>query len=163
MVAVSDRVTHHLLDGPFCEMGNEICAMETPEYADIWCLLMPLFPPAACSPTVQCVPVCLVRVLFTPQAACLLPLSRQPDSHSSYEPPRMEGSPRSANTWLSLHVHSHLIMGEALTSQSFQHVGTKARRKQQSHKTDAMLNSNSVSFCVNIAQKLSLLKEQNKT
>lgn len=116
-------------------MGNEICAMETPEYADMWCLLMPFFPPCCMQPN-GTVRSCLsgLSPLHSSSCFCLLPLSRQPHSHSSYEAPCVEGSPRSANTWLSLHVHSHLIMGEALTSQSFQHVGMEARRKQQSHK-----------------------------
>lgn len=89
--------------------------LETPEYADIWCLLMLLSPFSAVAlcPALWSVPACLFWVLFTSQAVCLLPLSRQPGFTQQYVLLRMKERPRSVNTWLSLHVHSHLIMGEA--------------------------------------------------
>lgn len=97
---------------------------ETPEYADIWWLLMLLSPfsAAALCQTVWSVPACLFWVLFTPQAVCLLPLSRQPGFTQQHELLCAEERPSSVNTWLSLHVHSHLIMGEALSSEWFQYV-----------------------------------------
>lgn len=99
--------------------------LETLEYADIWWLLMLLSPFSAETPcqTVWSVPACLFWVLFTPQAVCLLPLSRQLGfTQQQHELLCAEERPSSVNTWLSLHVHSHLIMGEALSSEWFQYV-----------------------------------------
>lgn len=105
---------------------------ETPEYADIWWPLMLLSPFFSRSPlrqTVWSVPACLFWVLFTPQAVCLLPLSRQPGFTQQHEPLCAEERPSSVNTWLSLHVHSHLIMGEAPSSEWFQYVGEAQQGK----------------------------------
>lgn len=105
---------------------------ETPEYADIWwplMLLFPLFQPQPSPPNSMVCSRCLFWVLFTPQAVCLLPLSRQPGFTQQHEPLCAEERPSSVNTWLSLHVHSHLIMGEAPSSEWFQYVGEAQQGK----------------------------------
>lgn len=122
--------------------------LETPEYADIWWLLMLLSPPfsaAALCQTVWSVPACLFWVLFTLQAVCLLPLSRQPGFTQQHELLCAEERPSSVNTWLSLHVHSHLIMGEAPTSEWFQYVGEAQQGKgypfySKDHNGNSILN-----------------------
>lgn len=136
----------------------------TPEYADIWWLLMlrSPFSAAALCPRVWSVPACLFWVLFTPQAVCLLPLSRQPRFTQQHEPLCVEERPSSVNTWLSLHVHSHLIMGEALSSEWFQYVREAQQGKGypfNSRNTIVILNKNIVTLFLNL--KLALLKNLN--
>lgn len=113
-----------LLDGPFCAFGNEIYAGD-PRICRHMVAINAPFSLFSCSPlpdSMVCVPACLFWVLFTPQAVCLLPLSRQPGFTQQHELQCAEERPSSVNTWLSLHVHSHLIMGEALSSEWFQYV-----------------------------------------
>lgn len=112
-----------LVDGPFCVLGNEIYSGDPRICRHMVAINAPvsLLAIAHC-PTAWCVPACLFWVLFILQAVCLLPLSRQPRFTQQHELLCVEERPSSANTWLSLHVHSHLIMGETPGSESFQHV-----------------------------------------
>lgn len=100
---------------------------ETPEYADIWWPLMLLSCCSALCQTVWSLPACLLWVFFTPLfASHLCHASR--DSHSSMKRCVPKKRPSSVNTWLSLHLHPHLIMGEALISGQYVRGGTTRER-----------------------------------
>lgn len=122
-----------LLDGPFCELSNVIYSGDPRICTHMVAINAPLsLSAAALSSTVWSVPACLFWVLSTPQAVCLLPLSRQPGFTQQHELLCMKERPTSVNTWLSLHVHSHLIIGEAVGSEWFQYA-----RKTQRGKVDS--------------------------
>lgn len=105
-----------LLDGPFWEFGNEIYAWDTRICRHMVAITAP-FSPFSPSPLPNSM-VCSRLSVLGPfhSSVCLTPLSRQPRFTQQHEPLHVEGRPSSVNTWLSLHVHSHLIMGEALNS-----------------------------------------------
>lgn len=97
------------------------------------------------------------------KAVCLLPLSRQPGFTQQHEPLCLEERPSSVNTWLSLHVHSHLIMGEALRSEWFQYAreaekGKEISLKQQIYKHKCY--SQNLSF-YHLGISVAFVKEQH--
>lgn len=106
-----------LLDGPFCEFGNEIYAWD-PRICRHMVAINAPFSPFSPSPLPNSMVCSRLSVLgLFHSSVCHTPLSRQPRFTQQHEALRVEGRPSSVNTWLSLHVHSHLIMGEALISE----------------------------------------------
>lgn len=113
----------HLLDALFCASGNEIYAGE-PRICRHMVAINAPFALFRCSPLPDTM-VCSRLSVLGPSSLLKLfafyLLSRQPGFTQQHEPLCLEERPSSVNTWLSLHVHSHLIMGQALGSEWFQY------------------------------------------
>lgn len=102
-------------------------------------------------------------------SGALTPLSRRPKFTQQHELLCTEERPSSVNTWLSLHVHSHLITGDALISEESQCVREAQGRDELSTEQhtligDPMLNRNILilfqKFQTTISQELKMKNNQ---